>query len=82
MSVFETKKIELEWKNHVSRHFEKPSDCRNLGQIRFYVNELTSKMEALREKNMAIPEWAYTLLAQYNAAQNRLLLKEFKSTYA
>jgi hypothetical protein len=81
MSDFEQRKIEMELKTFTSRNFEKPSNCRNAEQIRYYVAELCKKIESLEHQFKYVPDWAYTLLAQYNAAQNSLLYKDFKSTY-
>ena len=81
MSDFEQKKIEMELKTFTSRNFEKPSNCKNAEQIRFYVAELCSKIESLERQFKYVPEWAYSLLAQYNAAQNSMLYQEFKRNY-
>lgn len=81
MSVFEQKKIEMELKTFTSRNFEKPSNCKNSEQIRYYVAELCKKIEALERQFSYVPDWAYTLLAQYNAAQNSLIYKEFRNNY-
>jgi hypothetical protein len=80
MSDFERKKQELEFKSFAARNFVKPSECKNLEQVRYYLQELISKMEQMRLAGF-IPEHAYTLLAQYNAAQNRLLTVDFKNNY-
>jgi hypothetical protein len=79
---FERKQIELELKDFTSRNFEKPSDCRNLEQIRFYVKELCQKIEELEGRFNYAPQWAYSLLAQYNSRQNSLIHVEFRSMYA
>ncbi len=81
MSDFEQKKIEMELKSFASRNFEKPSNCKNAEQIRYYVAELCKKIEALERQFNYVPEWAYALLAQYNAAQNRLIYREFRNNY-
>ena len=81
MSDFERKKIELELKAFTSKNFEKPSECKNLAQIRFYVSELSQKITDLYTSVGYVPEWAYVLLAQYNSAQNKFLSKEFQNTY-
>lgn len=81
MSEFERKKIEVEFKIFTSKNFERPSDCRNLEQIRFYVRELCQKIEELEGRFNYVPNWAYVLLAQYNARQNGMLHIEFVKTY-
>jgi hypothetical protein len=81
MSDFERKKIELELKTFTSRNFEKPSECRNLDQIRFYVRELCLKIEELEARFHYVPQWAYSLLAQYNSRQNTMISVDFRNTY-
>jgi hypothetical protein len=81
MSDFERKKIELELKTFTSRNFEKPSECRNLDQIRFYVRELCLKIEELESRFHYVPQWAYSLLAQYNSRQNTMISLDFRNTY-
>lgn len=81
MSEFERNKIELELKSFTSRNFEKPSDCKNAEQIRFYVKELCNKIQEFEGRFNYVPNWAYSLLAQYNAKQNGMLHVEFIETY-
>lgn len=81
MSEFDRKKIETDFKLFAAKNFERPSDCRNLEQIRFYVRELCQKIEELEGRFNYVPNWAYVLLAQYNAKQNGMLHVEFVNTY-
>ena len=81
MSEFERKKVEMELKAFTSRNFEKPGACRNVDQIRFYVSELAQRIEQIEKRYSYVPDWAYALLAQYNAAQNRFINAEFQKTY-
>lgn len=81
MSDFEKKKIDTELKRFTSRNFERPSNCKNLEQIRFYVHELSLKIEELRQSTNYVPSWAYTLLTQYNERQNAIINMEFRNTY-
>jgi len=81
MSQFEQRKIEDSLRAFTSKNFERPADCKNLEQIRFYVRELCLKIEELESKFSYVPQWAYMLLAQYNARQNALLLVSFKQSY-
>ena len=81
MTPFERKKLEVELRSFTSRNFEKPSECKNLDQIRFYVQELCSKIEEYQNRFSYVPSWAYGLLAQYNALQNSMIEKEPKSNY-
>ena len=82
MSDYERKKVETDLKAFTSRNFVKPSECKNLDQIRFYVRELCSRIEALEGSCHYVPGWAYSLLAQYNATQNRMLHAEFRNAYS
>jgi len=82
MSDFEKRKLEIELRNFTSRNFERPSDCRNLDQIRFYVSELCAKINEYENRFNYVPAWAYSLLAQYNIAQNSMLHTEFRNAYA
>lgn len=81
MSDYEKKRLETELRNFTSRNFERPADCRNLDQIRYYVKELCKKIEEYEVRFNYVPAWAYSLLAQYNLVQNRMLHVEFVSSY-
>jgi hypothetical protein len=81
MSDYERRKLEVELKSFTSRNFEKPSVCRNSTQIRFYIQELCSKIEEYKSRFNYVPNWAYGLLAQYNARQNDFVYGDFKNTY-
>lgn len=56
--------------------FKKPSDCKDLEQIRFYVRQLCLKIEELEKQFGQVPPSAYSLLAQYNSRQNFLIYKD------
>jgi hypothetical protein len=77
MTSAERQLVETELKNFTNRNFEKPINCRNLDQIRFYVRELCLKIEELETKFEYVPNSAYSLLAQYNVKQNSITNKEF-----
>jgi SMC interacting uncharacterized protein involved in chromosome segregation len=81
MTAYEKERIDMELRQFALRNFERPSDCRNLEQIRFYVRELCEKIEDMDRRLNFVPNSAYSLLAQYNARQNSLLLMDFKSAY-
>jgi hypothetical protein len=81
MSDYEKKKVELELKSFTSTHFERPSACRNLDQIRYYVSELCKLIESYEGRFNYVPPDAYLLLAQYNARQNTMLYKDFVNSY-
>lgn len=82
MSDFEKKKLEMDLRNFTSKNFERPSDCRNLAQIRFYVSELCHKIEEYERCFNYVPNWAYSLLSQYNAKQNSMVHVEFVKVYS
>jgi len=82
MSEFEKKKLEVELKKFTTQNFERPGDCRNLDQIRFYVKELCVKIDEYERHFNYVPAWAYSLLAQYNMMQNSMLHTQFRSAYA
>jgi len=81
MSDFEKKKLELDLMTFTRRNFERPSDCRNAVQIRFYIRELCNKIEEYERRFNFVPLVAYSLLAQYNLAQNKIIHLEFRNTY-
>ena len=81
MTEYERKKIDMELKVFASKHLEKPADCRNIDQIRLYVGELASKIRDLEVACNYAPDWAYAMLAQYNAKQNTFLFAEFRNSY-
>lgn len=82
MSTFEKKKIENDLIKFTSRNFETPSKCRNIDQIRFYVSELCLKIEEYEKRFNYVPIQAYTLLAQYNHIQNRMISVRFAERYS
>ena len=82
MTDYERKKVEVEMKLFTTRNFVRPSECRNLEQIRFYVRELCLKIEEFEGKFHYVPSYAYSLLAQYNSRQNAIINRDFRSTYS
>ncbi|HCM75928.1 MAG TPA: hypothetical protein DIS90_06075 [Cytophagales bacterium] len=81
MSQFELTQIESDLKKFTERNFESPRKCRNPDQIRFYVSELCSKIEEYQNRFNYVPNWAYSLLAQYNQVQNEMVYVDFVKTY-
>ncbi|MEX2232491.1 MAG: hypothetical protein WD824_10040 [Cyclobacteriaceae bacterium] len=81
MSEFEKRHLELELRNFAARNFARPSECRNLHQIRFYIAELCEKIEDYKKRFNYVPNTAYSLLSQYNAMQNSMLYRDFISNY-
>jgi hypothetical protein len=81
MSEFEKKALEMELKSFVAKNFERPADCDNLDQVRFYIHELYLKIDDYQKRLNYAPELAYLLLAQYNARQNSMLYKDYVNSY-
>jgi hypothetical protein len=81
MSQTEERSLEMELKTFACQNFEMPSDCKNLDQIRFYIRELSMKIEEYKRRFNYVPSIAYTLLAQYNARQNSLVHREVRKSY-
>lgn len=80
MDRSEVKKAILELRTFTSRHLERPSECRNPDQIRFYINELCSKIQELEKRFNYVPSGAHKLLAQYNEKQKALLQFQTRNT--
>ncbi len=81
MTPYEKKKLESELKSFVAKNFVRPSDCKNLEQIQFYVKELSDKIESYSSTYNYVPNFAYTLLSDYNLAQNKILALDFSLAY-
>jgi hypothetical protein len=81
MTPVDRKKVESELNSFALRNFEKPADCKDLEQIRFYVRELCLKIEELEKRFEYVPSSAYQLLAQYNQKQNTIINKDLSNLY-
>ena len=81
METWDQKKVDNELRKFTAKNFEKPADCKDLEQIRFYVRELCLKIEELEKRFEYVPSSAYSLLAQYNLQQNLMISKDFSNTY-
>jgi hypothetical protein len=81
MSEFEKKQVENQFKAFTGKNFEQPAKCRNIDQIRFYIQELCQIMEDFKRRFNYVPNSAYTMLSQYNQLHNRLVYTDFKNTY-
>ena len=82
MTCFEQKKLDVEFSRFARMNFDKPQKCKNIDQIRYYMNELTSKISELKQSFNYVPSDAHILLSQYNAAQNRIIHRNFQHTYS
>lgn len=81
MSQFELSQIETDLKKFTDKNFESPAKCKNPEQIRFYVRELCTKIEEYESRFNYVPNWAYSLLSQYNQIQNEMVYIEFRNDY-
>lgn len=81
MSEFEKKRLEKEFNRFTKKNFEVPKKCKNHEQIRYYVRELSLKMDEFKNRFNYVPQSAYTLLAQYNMLQNKFVYSNFKAVY-
>ena len=81
MTRFQEKKLEQEFNKFAKMNFDKPQKCRNIDQIRYYMHELTEKINEFKASFKFVPVSAHTLLSQYNAAQNKLIHKNFQEVY-
>jgi hypothetical protein len=81
MTRFQEKKLEQEFNKFAQMNFDKPQKCRSISQIRYYMQELTEKINEFKASFKFVPGSAYTLLTQYNAAQNKLIHKNFQEVY-
>ena len=82
MSNYEKKQLEKEFSKFTKRNFEAPRRCKNQDQIRYYVKELSLKMEEFKKRFNYVPQQAYTLLSQYNSLQNQMVMANFQQAYA
>ena len=81
MTRFEQKKLDVEFSRFTKMNFDKPQKCKSIGQIRYYIDELSVKITEFKASFNYVPIAAHTLLSQYNAAQNRLIHKNFQEAY-
>ncbi len=81
MEDFNQKQLDLEWETFTNRNFVKPTECRNLDQIRNYISQLCLQIEDSKKRFNYVPNTAYFLLAQYNSRQNTMLYRDFISSY-
>ena len=82
MSDYEKKQLEKEFKRYTSRHLEKPSRCKNLVQIQYFIKELSTKISEYNLQFNYVPDHAYMLLNDYNSSQNKLIFRNFRNEYA
>ena len=81
MTRFEQKSLDLEFSKFTRMNFDKPQKCKSIDQIRYYMKELSDKINDLKRSFNYVPTSAHILLSQYNAAQNRFIHKNFQEVY-
>ena len=81
MDKREQRRIGEELRKFADRNFQSRRKCRDLDQIRFYVSELSLKIEEMKLRFDYVPDIAYSLLAEYNARQNSIIGMDFRRTY-
>jgi len=81
MTRFEQIKLDSEFARFTRMNFDKPQKCTSIDQIRYYMKELSEKITYLKSSVRYVPNDAYSLLSQYNAAQNKLIHKNFQEFY-
>ena len=81
MKRFEQKKLDIAFSRFAKMNFDKPQKCRSIGQIRYYITELSEKIKELKNSFNYVPGAAHILLSEYNAEQNRLIHKNFLEVY-
>ncbi|MEL7004502.1 MAG: hypothetical protein AAFN93_17475 [Bacteroidota bacterium] len=81
MESYEKKRLDRQFELFTKKNFEKPSKCKNLEEIRFYIQELSLEIEQMKKDFNYVPNAAYELLSQYNRLQNKLVFADFKNTY-
>jgi len=76
------KQAEKEFRRFVRRHLVKPGKCRNMDQTRFYIYELHKKMKELKLLYGYVPDDAHLLFTEYQDIQDRMVFRNFQTTYA
>ncbi|MCF6361726.1 MAG: hypothetical protein L3J29_13320 [Cyclobacteriaceae bacterium] len=82
MGTYEKKKIDNDFKKFTSLNFEKPAKCKSIGQLQYYVQELTRKIKELKGRFNYVPEKAFHLLTEYNNMVNNLIFKNYQEVYS
>lgn len=81
MSTYEKKQIDTEFKKFTSLNFEKPTKCKSLEQLHYYVKELSQKIKELKRRFNYVPDRAFLLLTEYNQMLNNLVFKNYQEVY-
>jgi hypothetical protein len=78
MKAFSKAELDKQMRVFAERNFEKPTDCKNLEQIQYYISELCLKIREFESRFQYVPETAYLLLNQYNMRQNAFVSERFR----
>lgn len=81
MSEYAKKRVEMEFRSFTTS-WKRPADCKDASQIRFYIEELSKKIEVYETEFQHVPSWIYALISQYNHAHNRVVHRNFVNDYA
>ena len=73
MKQIDFEQLEIEFLTFTSRHFEKPEECRNVGQVQFYIKELYIKIGEFNGAHHFIPKAALMLLGEYKTVRKKLI---------
>lgn len=77
MSVKSKEEIEHQLLQFASKNFEKPSKCKNLMQVQYYIQELCDRIREVESKFNYAPSALYGLLAQYNQRQQTFMSERY-----
>ena len=66
------KKIEACFHRFVENHFVPPALCKDLGQLKFYIDELYAKIEEASQQFGFVPTAAFVLLSDYDAVHKQM----------
>jgi len=80
VSDYEIEQLEIDFNKFTIRHFDEPSECRNIEQVQFYIQGLSIKIEEFKSRFKFVPDNAYVLLNEYNASQSKLVFRKFRQT--
>jgi hypothetical protein len=66
-------RVDTQFERFYKRHFEDPRECRNVEQVRFYLGEISRKIEEYRRSYNYVPEKALNLWESYKKIYNRMV---------
>ena len=66
------KKVEMDFDLFVNKNFEPPEHCKNLGQIKYYLDELYLAIESFNKSGEQVPLKVFILISQYTEVAKQL----------